>query len=372
MRFGDDAAAAFPINTARSWASAITRDMLSNILRPSRRALVSCVATAVATALLAPGLAFAQPDRVRVASGQAISDAAIYVAKEMGYFTEQNLDVSYELIDTTTTVTTGLASGAIDVAGGSPGAGIYNAARQGIPLKIVADKGRTLPGHGYFAILVRKDLANVIKSPEDLRGRTIGLTGYNGGSSNEVMLSKLLATAKMKETDVNVVGMSFADIFAALGTGRIDAAPLQEPLVARAVDNGSAVVWKRVDEVYPGQQYAALLYGPGITKRPDVAVRFMVAYLKGARFYNDALEGKIPREKLVSILTQNTNVKDKTLYDKMAFPAIASDGKLNIEGMRSDVAWFVSAGRMKQAVKIEDVVDTSYAEKATQILDGAR
>jgi NitT/TauT family transport system substrate-binding protein len=127
-----------------------------------------------------------------------------------------------------------------------------------------------------------------------------------------------------------------------------------------------------VDDVYPNQQYGALMYGPGIIKQPEVAKKFMVAYLKAARYYNDALSNKIPRDELIAILTKHTSVKNPELYKTMVFPGIDPDGKLNTVGMQGDVDWWVSAGRMKEKVNLADIVDTSYADFAKKQLGAYR
>jgi len=331
----------------------------------SLRFLVSLASVAMA---FGPIAATRADDTVKVGVFQSISDAGIYIAVDKGYFAEQGLKVVVQNIDSSSTVTTALASGDIDVSGGSPAASIYNAVRQGVPIQIVADKGSTLPGHGYFAFMVRKALADQIKTPADVRGHTLAATGYFAGASNEVTIHHLLAPAGVKESEVKIVAMSFPDIVAGLGSGAIDVATLIEPLVTVAVDKGFAVVWKRADEIYPSQQYAALIYGPGITKRPDVATRFMVAYLKGVRFYNDALSGKASRSELIGILTKNTTVKNAELYDKMALPGLNPNGTLNIDGMSEDMKWFVAEGRMKEPVDIHKVVDTKYIEAAVSKL----
>ena len=234
----------------------------------------------------------AQLAKVKVGQFSSVSDAGIYVAMEKKFFAEQGIEVELAKVDSGATMVTELANGNLDVSGGSPGAGLYNAVRQGIAMKIVADKGSTLPGHGYFAFLVRKDLADKIRTVQDFRGRTLVVTGHMRGASSEVTIGKLLAGAGMKESDLKLVNMTFPDIIAALGTGRADIGVVAEPLVTQAIDKGIAVLWKRADEVYPNQQYGALMYGPGIIGKPELARKFMVAYLKGVRFYNDALNGK--------------------------------------------------------------------------------
>ncbi len=312
--------------------------------------------------------AWAQADKVRVGAFASVSDAAIYIALEKKYFAEQRIEPELVKIDSGATMVTELANGNLDASGGSPGAGLYNAVRQGIPMKIVADKGSALPGHGYFAFVVRNDLVDKIKTPADFRGRTLAVTGYKRGASSEVTIGRVLSSAGLSESDLRITNMTFSDIVAALGTGAIEIGVLVEPLVTQAVSKGIATVWKRSDEIYPGQQYGALMYGPGIIKRPDVANRFMVAYLKGVRFYNDALRGKIPRDELVAILTKHTSVKDPALYDKMIFPGLHPDGTLNTAGMAEDAQWWTANGRMKEAVEVARVVDTSYADHAVKQL----
>jgi NitT/TauT family transport system substrate-binding protein len=307
-------------------------------------------------------------DIVNVGVFRSISDAGIYIAADKGYFAEQGLKVLIQNVDSSSTVTTGLASGDLDVSGGSPAASIYNAVRQGVPIVIVADKGCLLVGYGYLAFMVRTGLADKVKTAADLRELTLAATGYFAGASNEVTIQHLLQPEGVEARELKIVSMSFPDILAALGTGAVDVGTLIEPLVTVAVDKGVATIWKRGDQVYPSQQYSALIYGPGIVKRPDVAKRFMMAYLKGVRFYNDALTGKTPRGELIAILTKNTSVTNATLYDRMAFPGLNPNGALNIEGMREDMKWFVAAGRMKEAVDMHKVVDTSYIEAAVSKL----
>jgi len=321
---------------------------------------------------MACGAGAAHAEKVRVGVFQSVSDAALYVAAEKKYFAEQGLEVEFVKIDSGATMVTELANGSLDASGGSPGAGVYNAVRQGIPMKIVADKGSTLPGHGYFAFMVRKDLADKIKTAADFRGRTLAVTGYKRGASSEVTIGRVLESAGLKESDLRITNMGFGDILAALGTGAVEIGVLIEPLVTQAVEKDIAVIWKRCDEIYPAQQYGALVYGPAIIKRPEVARRFMVAYLKGVRFYNDALYGKAPRQELVDILVKHTTVKNPALYSKMALPGLHPDGTLNIEGMKQDVQWWTANGRMKELVDISKVADTSYADYAVKQLGAYR
>lgn len=310
----------------------------------------------------------AELQKVNVGVFNSVSDAAIFVGIDKGFFREQGLDVDVTQVNSGIDVSAGLTSGDLDASGDSPSGALYNAVRQGIEFKMVADKGSTPPGHGYFAVIVRRDLAGAIKTAADLRGRRFGLTGYSIGVSNEVTMHKLLEPAGVAESDIKFQNLAFADILAGLGTGALDAGILIEPLVTRAVEKNIAVIWKRTDTIYPNQQYGVLVYGPGMLKRPALGRKFMIGYLEGARFYNDVLAGKAPREELIRILTHHTSVKDPALYGKMALPGIDPNGRLNFAGMKSDMAWFVASGRMKQPIDLSKAVDTSFAEAAVRQL----
>jgi NitT/TauT family transport system substrate-binding protein len=333
-----------------------------------RTAKIALVLSLVAMTLAGKAAIAADLIKLKVGAYNSVSDAALYVAKDKGYFAEQGFDVEFVQVNSGAIMLTQLATGGMDASGGAPGAAFYNAARQGMDVRIVADKGSTLPGRGYFAFVVRKDIADQIKTAADLRGRVLAVTGYKAGASSEVTIDRLLQTDGVKWPEVKVINMSFPDILTGLGTGKVDVGVLIEPLVTEAAEQGIGVIWKRADTIYPNQQYGSLMYGQSLIKRPELGTRFMVAYLKGTRFYNDALSGKASRDELVDILARNTAVKNREMYAKMAYPGLDPNGTLNLKGMESDMEWWVTAGSMKQPVPVSRVADTSFAEAAAKQL----
>ncbi len=319
--------------------------------------------TALAGLLLATP-AVAQPVKLRIVVFNSISDGALFVALDKGWFRAEGLEVEIAQLDTGAAIHAALASEAVDAAGDSPAVALYNAARQRIGFKVVADKGSTPPGHGYQAIMVRADLADGVRTAADLRGKRFGLTGWMNGVANEAMMHQLLTANGIAERDINFVNLSYPDVLAGLGTKAIDAGILIEPLATRAEELGTARVWKRADEVYPNQQYGVLVYGPSLLKRGAAAQAFMRAYLKGARFYNDALDGRVPRAGLVEILTKHTAVKTPALYDRMRFPGIDPNGGVNTAGLAQDMAYYVASGRQRQAIDMSLIIDQGYAADA--------
>ena len=330
--------------------------------------IVKRVAALVATAMCAQAASGFAADTVKVSVYQSVSDAGIYIAADKGYFTQQGIALELIQLDSVSSVVTALASGQVDVAGGAPSAAIYNSARQGIGIRIVADKGSMPTGGGYIGLVVRKGMEDTIRKPADLKGRKVAWSGIGVGTTNEVALDHMLKTAGLKESDISLQNLTFGDSLAALASGSVDAAYLIEPLIQSAEERGLGKLLLTGDAMYLNQQVAVLLYGPAFAKRADVARRFMVAYLKGVRDYNKAFRKNTGRAEIVSILSKNTTVKKPELYEKMVMPGLNPDGAVNIEGMKADMQWFLSKGFLKEQVDVAKVVDNSFVEQAVREL----
>jgi NitT/TauT family transport system substrate-binding protein len=315
-------------------------------------------------AMVLLGLLLAVPahaaDLVNVSVFQSVSDAGVYIALDRGYFAAAGIDVSLSQLDATTMVDTALASGQIDVAGGSPGAGVYNAIRQGVPIHIVADKGSMPAGHGYIGLVGRNNL-----SLDTLKGKKLAWAAFDVGGTNAVALDHLLRMGGVTVKDVDPVNLTFGDSLAALASGGVDGAYLIEPLMQAAVSRGIGSILLTGDKFYPDQQVAVLLYGPGFwQRRPDVATRFMVAYLRGVRDYDDAFNGNGDHAGITAILAAHTTVKTLALYEHMIMPGLNRDGRVNLPGMREDLHWFQAQGLVKGPVADSDLFDASFAAAA--------
>src|SRR5437868_3372150 len=124
--------------------------------------IVRSIAPWIALGLIGLALAstpgHAQLAEVSVGTASSISDGPIYIAENKGYFREEGLNVKTVEFTSATYMVAPLGAGQLDVGGGAPSAGLYNAVARGIKLKIVADKASSQPGYGVNQILVRKDL----------------------------------------------------------------------------------------------------------------------------------------------------------------------------------------------------------------------
>jgi len=321
-----------------------------------------------APATTAPA-ALAAPLPVRVGAIGSSSDSGIYIALDRGYFQEQGLDVSLEAIRSATDVLSALATGNLDVAGGGLNAGLYNALHRGVDVRIVADKGSLLPGFGYEALLVRKDLVDSGRFADyaDLRGMKIAVNTIP--SIDSVLLDRALERGGLGFADVDVSELSFPDQLAGFGNHAIDASLLIEPFVARAVDESLATRFVTFDQLAPGQQIAVLLYGSQLLQgNPEAPRRFMVAYLKGVRDYNDAFAKGRGKDDVIGILTKNTTIRDAALWEKIAPPGLNPDGSVSKQGIAQAQDFFAARGQVPEKADVDQLVDNSYAERAVQQL----
>jgi len=341
------------------------------MVRPSRAAR-SAVVSALAI-LLAASAPIAAPAAATVRMGciQGASDAGMFIAEEHGYFREQGITLDCTNFASATEMVAPLAAGQLDVGGGAPSAGLGNALSRGVTLKIVADKGSTPPGFGYAGIVIRRDLWDSgVRTPADLRGRKVILNTV-AGSSMEAALDRALRDYGLTTADVELLALAFPDMAAALANRSADAVYPIEPFVVLPVDQGSGSLWARTDEWYPGEQIAVLLYSSEFAEaQRDVGRRFMLAYLRALRDYNDAFQkgDQAKRRDVVDILIRNTPLKDAALYEKMAMPGLDPNGRVNLQALEQDQEYYLRTGKQQTPIDLTQVVDSSFADWAVQQL----
>ena len=266
-----------------------------------------------------------------------------------------------------------LGSRQLAAGGGAVSSALYNAVERGVEMKVVADKAHHDPNDSHAALLVRKDLidSGKFKGFKDLRGLTVALSGK--GTSDKFVLNEALKRGGLKWGDSNIVYMGFPQHPAAFVNGAIDASLTAEPALTNTLKTGAAVLYARIGQFYPHQQSATVIYGVDfLQKEPDKAEKFMRAFLRGARFYNDAIVNATltgpTAPAVISILTKYSRIKDPAVYRITTPPAIDPNGKLNLASMRKDWQFFKDTGQIDGSVTVDQIVDLSYVKAALAAL----
>jgi NitT/TauT family transport system substrate-binding protein len=308
---------------------------------------------------------------VRIALSTASpSNAGVYVAEGLGYFTAEGIRVdSINFGQAASQIVPALVSNRLDVADVGINPAMFNAMTRGLGIKVVADKGSTPKGFGFTSIVVRKALAGQIKGPADLKGRTIAMTPPGLGTSNGFALQAYLARAHLTPADVHIQPIAFPAQPAALTNGAVPVAMMAEPFATEVVLHGIGVRLATNDQIVPDQQIAALAYaGQFVSKHPGLAEKFMIAYIKGIRTYDEAFVAGVNKAKIVDILASKTAVHNKQLWSEMIPAGLNPNGLLNLSNMQQEEDFFHQVGLVKVEPPLSSFVDESFAKQADKTL----
>ena len=312
-------------------------------------------------------------DSVSIGLTNASSDIALFIADAKGFFKEEDITPNFVAFDSAAKMIAPLGAGQLDVGGGAASSGLYNAIERGVGLKIVADKARNAPGFGFQSFLVRKALVDdgSVKTIADLKGRKVATVAQ--ASSDASVLNEGLKSAGLGYGDVDKVYLGFPQQFVAYQNGAIDASITTEPTVSAILAAGTAVQLTSNDTFYPNAQTAVILYGQAFAEgKPDVAKRFMRAYVQAIRYYNDALaNGKIAGkngEDVVAIMAKYSTVKDPAVIRKMTAHAVDPNGAVNVDSLKKDWTFFKEQKQINGNVQVDQVVDLSFVNEAASEL----
>jgi NitT/TauT family transport system substrate-binding protein len=313
-------------------------------------------------------------DKVVVGTIGSSSDAGLYVAQGKGYFAAEGLDVDLTVFDAAAKMIAPLGTGDLDVGSGATSAGLYNAASQKIGIKIVADRGRTAPGYFYQTVMIRKDLVDSgkFKGYADLKGLKIALAapGVSAGS----VINEAAKKGGIKYSDVEKVYLGFPQQVVALQNKGIDGSIMVEPFATTAVDTGAAVRFASTEDVYPNDQISEVFFGEKFaSQRRPVAIRFMKAYIRALRDYNDVLvDGRIgpsPKgQEIAGMLAKAVHLPVEQIM-RIYSQAVDPDGKVNVEGLKKDLVFFKDVGEVTDAkMTVDQLIDMSFADAAVKEL----
>jgi NitT/TauT family transport system substrate-binding protein len=312
-------------------------------------------------------------DKVAIGYIGGTADVGFYIADARGYLKQEGIEATFTIFDSDVKMIPSLATGDLDVASGMLNAATYNAAARGITLRAVADKARNKGEFSYQGLVVRKDLVDSGKftSLKDLKGRKFGLTGQ-AGNSFAVMVDALRSVGLSKD-DVEVVYLSLPQQAVAFASGAIDVSFLPEPFLSKALQSGSAVNFLPVTKIRDDDVTGVITYGERFIKdRPDVAKKMTKAYIRGLRDYSDSLQnGRIAgpgADDIIDIISRYSSVKDKALLRQIIPHYVDPDGKLGIESLEQDWAFYKSEGIISGEVTVGSIVDTSLVEAAIREL----
>ena len=331
----------------------------------ARRTLV----VLAAGALLVPAAgraARAAETTVKLGLVGQVSDAGFLIGEARGYFRKQGLALETTRFDSAAKMVPLLASGQLDVGGGSSSAGVVNAILGGSRIQIVADKGSFGSDFSYGTFLIRPDLKGRIRDFKDLKGTRVAVAAP--GTAPHLMLARALSKGGLKLSDVQVSFMGHPDMVVALKTGAIDVGVQFEPQGTRAEQEGVAVAWKEGHEVWPKLQVAVVLFGTDFTNE-TVAQRLVNAYVCGLRDYNAVMTkgSQSEKDELFGLLARESNTP-LDLLQKARPVNLDPEGKLDVASLQESADYLIELGLVKRKFNVSDAVNTKYVDTAREFV----
>lgn len=346
---------------------------------PARPAApVSAPASALAPSSAAPAadtpqLVTAPPVTVKVGVLPSSSYGAHYVAYHRGYFQEVGLNIEFTTGSNVNSLLPAITQGQLHVGSCSNSIGCFNAMNRRVDIRIVADLssgGGPSAKADSSALVVRKDLwdSGVIRTPQDLAGRAI----YNiagEGSGHHAMTAHWLIRHGVDPRSVEWPQMTFPDILAAMQNRAIEVAVQSEPLLTAGEAQGVYTRMAAVREMHPAAHLSYLLYHTSIDGLgPQVGERFMVALVRGARDYVNAMEYGIDQDLVIDILTKETFQKDPEVYRRTGYSWVNPNGTVAIESLQADADLFYELGVARERVNLSGMLDDRYRQFAVRYL----
>jgi ABC-type nitrate/sulfonate/bicarbonate transport system substrate-binding protein len=302
-------------------------------------------------------------DRIRLAAvSRNYFNMPLWIAQHAEFYAAEELDVALELHEPIDEVTLRLRDGRVDLACGVTEHVVLDAERGG-SLEIVGGNVNKLP----FSLIARPEIGSLA----ELRGRTVGVSSIEAGSSSLVM--QLLAEHGLRYPDdycLRAVGPILTR-WKMLQSGEIDAGLQGAPLDFIAIDQGFRVL-ADPRERFPHFQFTSLnVDGRWARAHRELVVRFMRALVRAHEWFYANRAGA------AAIAMEETGIEERyalRAWDEyVAAEIFPRDGDAGTPGVQAliEISAQIRALPSRAGRRAEDYIDRSYLEAARRAAGGA-
>jgi NitT/TauT family transport system substrate-binding protein len=311
----------------------------------------------------------AEEKPLRIGWVYAMANAPAVIAEKKGFYAAEGLNVESKPFTDGPLLQQAVAAGDLDVAYvGSPP--VYHWFSRGLKSKILAQVN-----YGQAAVIA--NAKSPINSVADLRNKK--LAGVAKGSGMDVLLRGYVLKEKARldpDQDLTIVAMPPGNMNAALEHSDVDAAFSWEPFVSQSLLRGSSKLILDVNKDLPQYPWYVIIGVPKtLQDRPDDVVKLLRAHLKAIAFLqshpdesNQIIAEAFKLEPLQG--ADGKTVKPEEIV-KEARKRMGWSYRLDaadLQFIQRLMDYSASLGFISKPLKVEQVVDTSYLQKAEQSL----
>jgi ABC-type nitrate/sulfonate/bicarbonate transport system substrate-binding protein len=297
-------------------------------------------------------------DRIRLAAvSRNYFNLPLWIGLHEGLFAAEGLDVALELHEPIDEVTDRLRDGRVDLAVGVTEHVVLDRERGG-HLAIIGGNVNKLP----FSLIAGKD----IKSFADLRGKRIGVSSIEAGSSSLVM--QLLAEEGLHyPADYTLVAVGpILTRWRMLQAGEIDAGLQGVPLDLIAIDQGFTAL-ANPRERFPDFQFTSLNVDARWAERNrDIVIRFMRGFIRAHHWFYANRDGA------TAIAMRETGIERRyaeRAWDEYTSAAIfPRDGNASSAAVQAliEISFLIRALPARAGRKADDYIDRNYLSAARE------
>jgi len=255
----------------------------------------------------------------------------VKLAEQLGYFTEEGLNVELLSEPSGVNAEDELLAGAVQGVVGFYDHTIYLQARGRAVQSVI--QLMLVPGE---MVLVSSAMNEKIRSPADFRGKTLGVTGL--GSSTHFLTQYLAQSNGIKANQYKIFpagsGNTFID---ALNSGKIDAGMTTEPTASRLVANGEAHI---LIDLRSAEETQRIFGGP----YPAASLYMQAAWIAGHRSQVQKLVNALVRS--LKYIQTHTATEIATVVPESYF---AGDRNAYIKTLAASKSMYATDGLMPEA-----------------------
>lgn len=310
------------------------------------------------TALAAGMAATAQAGTLSIGHTTWVGYGTLYLARDLGYFKEQGLDVDFSVIEESAMYMAAQASGKLSGSASTIDE-ILKYRSKDFCFKAVAALDES---HGGDGVLVGNDVTSL----EQLKGQSVAV---NEGSVSQFWLSYLLKQKGMSMSDLDVQNMTADDAATAFIAGRIPAAVTWEPHLSMVRQKGQGKVLIDSSETPSVIVDVVALSCDVIEQQPEDVKALVSGLYKAVQYTKEhpqeayalmakGVGGYLSDPKDLAEAAQGVKFYDQAMSEKLLGTAGKQGDIAEIISLANDT-WTSLQGKTYDA-KYEDLVDTRF------------
>jgi NitT/TauT family transport system substrate-binding protein len=285
-------------------------------------------------------------------------EGALFVAEDQGLFRKYGLDVKHVFVSSGSIALSALASGDAHFYTGSPTGATLGAVAGGLDAVFVAGLVNKL--NGTFAV------EPSIKTPADLKGKTIGVQSIGGGiwMITMLLLNHWELDLKRDNIKFRVLG-DFTVLTQSLASHIIDGSYLTYTFASKMERQGFRILADLAKLPIPYQNTGVIARRSFVNASPDIVERFLKGLTDGVAFAMDPVNKTSVMRSLAKGL-RLPRTEDAlegyegmlTLYQRHLYPTT--------EGIRNAIQVIGITNERIRSLKAENLVDDRFVKKLEQ------